>query len=259
MKNFTTWLESKDIFGFEKNLIKKQQQEKIVKETPVDTFSVDKMLSSLAEMSLPGKNPIMKFTNQVQWGETVGAVRVRMGTTLQLGIDKLSKDLEGNPTWVTKKFYQINRSGYGGYEEAVAQEVFGEVQKVDKKPVDAPKNEYRELPGLVVGIASQLRRLAKDIFIFEGIRRINDKNFIIKLGVRGAGVEARDHQRVIENLTDISFNDKTGKIRIMNSCVKTKVGGHFWKLMPNDQDWYFMPTQNKDEIIEVISTNLKWY
>ena len=79
------------------------------------------------------------------------------------------------------------------------------------------------------------------------------------MNIRASGLESRDHMRVIENLTDISFNEKTGKIRIMNSCVKTKVGGHQWKLTPNDIDMYFMPTQNKDEIVESISTYLKWY
>jgi len=259
MRNFTTWLESKDIFGFEKDFQKKEQDKKTIKETPVEVFSVEKMMNYLLEMKLPGKNPSMRFTNQIQWGENVGAVRVKMGTTLQMHIDKLSTDLEGNPTWVTKKFYQINRGGYGGYEKSVGQELFGEIQKIDKKQLDAPKNEYKELPNLVIGIASQLRRLAHDIFVFEGIKRVNDKNFIIKLGLRGGGVEARDHQKVLQNLTDVSFNEKTGKIRVMNYCVKSKVGKDEWNLFPADQDWYFMPTQDKNEIVDVVNTNLKWY
>jgi hypothetical protein len=260
MKNFTTWLENKvDIFGFEKDIQRKEQQKRNVKETPVESFNVESMMDYLLEMKLPGKNPSMRFTNQIQWGENVGAVKVKMGTTLQLMIEKLSTDLEGNPTWVTKKFYQINRSGYGGFEHRVAIEVFGEVEKIDKILLDSPKNEYKDLPGLVIGIASQLRRSANDIFIFDGIKRINDKNFIIKMNIRASGLEARDHQKVIENLTDISFSEKTGKIRIMNSCVKSKTGGSQWKLTPNDIDMYFMPTQNKDEIVESISTYLKWY
>ena len=255
--NFKTWVERTDIFGFEKDLDRPPEAKE--KETPLKRFNIEEMTDFFMEMPLSAKNPHLKYANEVIWGENVGAIRVKVGPTLQLMIDKLCTDLQGSPIWVTKKFYQINRAGYGGYERNVAQEVFGEVERIDKEEVDAPKQEYRELANLTVGIANNLKRLAKDIFVFDGIRKVNENNYIVKFGLRGQGVEARDHQRVIENLTDISFDRNTGKIKVINHSIKTKVGGHFWKLTPADQIWNFMPTQPREEIIEVISTNLKWY
>lgn len=255
--SFKQFIESKDIFGFDKDI--QQEKKPEYNDYPIRRFNIEEMMEYLAGCKLPGKNPQIHQVNEIRWGDQIGAVRVKIGTTLQVEVDKLCSDLKGNPTWVTKKFYQINRAGYGTFEKNVAEELFGEVERIDKEEIDAPKKEYAELPNLVVGISNKLRTTAKEIFVYEGIRKVNDNNYIIKFGVRGHGVEARDHQRVIENLTDISFNKKTGKIRVINSNVKTNVGGHNWKLTPADQDWSFMPTQTKDEIIEVISTNMKWY
>jgi hypothetical protein len=254
---FKNWLESTDIFGFDKEIRKSEFTQE--KDTPIKRFDLEEMTNYLAEMPLSTRQPYVKFLGEIIWGENVGAVRVKMGTTLQVNIDKLCSDLQGNPTWVTKKFFQINRAGYGGYERNVAQEIFDEIERIDQEQLEAPQKEYRELPNLVVGIANNLRRLAKDIFIFEGIRKVNDENYIIKFGVRGQGVEARDHQKVIENLTDISFDKKTGKIKVFNHNIKTDVGRFDWKLHPVDQKWYFMPTQPREEIIETISTFMKWY
>lgn len=256
--NFKTWLERTDIFGFERDVNTPNPRTK-ENELPLKRFDLDTLTEFLKNMRLPGKLASCSFPNEVIWGENVGAVRVKIGPTLQLQIDKCCTDLQGNQIWVTKKFYQINRAGYGGFEKNVGQEIFEEVERIDKEGVDSPSSEYRELPNLAAGIANGLRRMARDIFIFEGIRKVNETNYIIRFGVRGQGVEARDHQRVIENLTDISFDRRTGKIKIFNHSVKTNVGGHFWKLLPADQNWNFMPSQPRDEIVEVISTNLKWY
>ena len=255
--NFKQFIENKDIFGFDRKIT--QQQERIYDNTPIKRFNIEEMMGYLEGCKLPGKNPHIHQVDEIRWGDKVGAVRVKIGTTLQVEVDKLCSDLQGSPSWVTKKFYQINRAGYGTYEKNVAEEIFSEVEKIDKEEIDAPKKEYTELPNLVVGISNKLRTTAKDIFIFEGIRKVNDNNYIIKFGVRAHGVGARDNQRVIENLTDISFNKKTGKIRVINRNIKTPMQGYAWAIFPSDFDLNFMPTQNKDEIIESIITYMKYY
>ena len=254
--NFKLWLE-RDIFGFDQDI--KSTNTPKQDEKPLKRFDIEILTNFLETMNLPGKLPKVKYVNEIIWGENVGAVRVKIGPTLQLQIDKCCTDLQGSAIWTTKKFYQINRAGYGGYEKNVGMEVFEEVKRIDAEGIDSPSQEYSELPNLAVRIANGLKRLARDIFIYEGIRKVNETNYIVRFGVRGQGVEARDHQRVIENLTDISFDRKSGKIKIINHSVKTNVGGHFWKILPADQNWYFMPSQSKDEIVEVIGNNLKWY
>jgi hypothetical protein len=255
--NFKTWLEYKDIFGFEKE--REVTTEKIIKEDPLKVFSIEKLMQSLAYRDLNGKSSYLKFIGEVIWGEHVGAVRVKIGPSYYATVDKLCKDLEGNAIWVTKRFYQINRAGFGGYEEHVAEKIYEDAKLVDATPLDRPISEYNDLQKLVISIAEKIKRVGKNIFIFDGITRVNPNNYIIRLGLTGHGVEARDHQRVIENLTDVSFDDKTGKIRIINTSVKSKVGGHFWKLWPADRDWNFLPSQPTDEIIDAVATTIRWY
>jgi len=258
---FKTWFEGVDIFGFEKDINKDNKKEE--SDTPVNRFDLEKMMEHLYELKLPGKRAHLQFMDQIQWGEGVGAIRIWTGTGLQMGIERLGISLEHKPVWAMKKFFQINRAGYGGHEEKVAQELFEFVELIDKQPLDSPKKEgfdEQMLENLVVNMANKMRRTAKDIFIFEGIKKISDSNYIIKMELRGHGVETQDQQRVLENLTDISYDHKTGVIRLINTNIENHCGRSVdWGIMPSDMDWNFFPTQTGDEIAEAIATNMKWY
>jgi hypothetical protein len=259
MMEFKTWFEGTDIFGFEKDLAKTPEK-KEESDAPINRFDLEKMMEHLHSMNLPGKMPKLKFMDQIQWGDNVGSIRIWTGTGLQMGIERLGLNLENKPVWVMKKFFQINRAGYGGHEEKVAQELFEYVQLIDKQPLDSPKKGYDNLENLVVNTANKMRRVAKDIFVFEGIKKINSNNYIIKMELRGHGVETQDQQRVIENLTDISYCPHTGVIRLINTNIENHCGRDVkWEIMPSDMDWNFFPSQSGDEVAEAIATNMKWY
>jgi len=133
-------------------------------------------------------------------------------------------------------------------------------KKIDTTPLEYAKEKYDELDNLVSSMVSSLKRTARDYFIFEGVRKLNDKNFIIRFGVRGSGVEAPDQRRVLENQTHIVFNEETGVLRLFNFNIETDTGkAAKWEIMPNDSDFYFAPSQSRDEIIETIADTLHWY
>ncbi len=248
-------------FGFDKESAENPHKvTSIEREHPIHTFDIEEMGTYLAMKKL-GTTPCkIQFVNQYLWGENVGACRVRINTGLQLLIDRKGIDLLGNERWLAKKSYQINREGYGGYEDVVASEIFESVKEVHSLPLDVPKGDWPNLERTVVNLANKLQRTAKDVLMFENITRISNNRYIIVFGLRGHGIEAQDHRRVEENITEVIFDENSGSLRVFNTNVESDVGGpHSWGIMPSDQDFIFFPTQDNEEISEVVSTPMKFY
>lgn len=257
---FKNWLveEGKDIFGFEKDKSLERKNEK--NEDPIRRFDVEGLMEELSFHKIGEKESKIKFSNEVVWGEGNGAIRVWSGTGLKIIIERQGIDLEGTPRWVTKRVYQIDRQGYGGKEHLVSEEIMEQLLRIDKRPLDSPSGKYEDFEGLVASMAASLRRVAHDIFMFEGIRKVDSDNYIIRMGVRGQGIQAPDQRRVEENQTHVSFDKTRGTIRIMNYNIESSNGKqHEWAIMPSDTDWIFFPTQTREEIIETIANTLHWY
>lgn len=254
-KDFMEW---KDIFGFDSK--PKVQQKEPKAKLPTRKFDVEGMCQYLSEQKLGEKVPSLKFVDVVQWGEGEGSIKIRLGTGINVFIERLSHDLQGSPHWLAKKVYQINREGYGGFETYVAKELMSEVLKINEKKLDTPKNKWENIEKLIVDMANRLRSVARSIFIFEGVHKLKDNHYVICFSVRGHGVEAPDHKRVIQNQTDIVFEEDAGLLKIVNTNVEAGVGsGNKWEIMPADSITRFAPTQNNGEIIETIATVLKYY
>jgi len=265
--DFKLWLEASGDqptadFGFDKEEVANPHSiASIEREHPIHRFDIEEMGTYLAMRKLGGFLPCkVQYVNQYVWGENVGAVRIRINTGLQLLVDRKGVDLLGNERWLAKKSFQINREGYGGYEDVVAGEIFEVVKEVHSLPLDVPAEDWPNLERTVVNLANKLQRTAKEILVFENITKINSSRYIIVFGVRGHGVAAQDHRRVEQNITEVIFDEHSGALRIFNTNVESDVGGrHGWELMPNDQDFFFFHTQDNEEISEVVSTPMKFY
>jgi hypothetical protein len=254
-KDFMEW---KDIFGFDSK--PNVQQKELKAKTPTHKFDVESMCQYLSEQKLGEKVPSLKFVDVVQWGEGEGSIKIRLGTGINVFIERLTHDLQGAPQWVGKKVYQINREGYGGFETYVANELMSEVIKINEKKLDIPKNKWENIEKLIVDMANRLRSVARSIFVFEGIHKIKDNHYVIYFSVRGHGVEAPDHKRVVQNQTDVVFEEDSGLLKVVNTNIETGVGsGNQWEIMPADSIMKFAPTQSNEEIIETIATILKYY
>lgn len=258
--SFKNWLLEHDIFGFEKDIRKEDPSQSELDNKPIKQFDTDLMIEYLSKRKLGVFKPVVNFMNEIQWGDRSGAVKLIIAPKYSFTIKKLGFDLEGHSRWVTKKFFQLNRRGFGGFEEVVADEIYDEIETASSTPLEAPQKEYDQLSNLVQNISTKMRRVAKDIFIYEGIKKMNNNNYIIIFGVRGHGLEAPSQRRVEEVLTQVMFDERAGVIRITNYKVLSKVGGpHSWILQPSDFDLFFFPTQDRDEISETIATQMKYY
>lgn len=259
-KTFKKYFESIDIFGFEAKRPDESMPTVLPDEEPINRFSIELMMEILSNKKLGLYDGNVNFVNEIRWGQQPGSVKLEVDTGYSFYIKKLGIDLQGNPRWITKKMFQLNRQGYKGYEDSVAEEVFGEVEKCFNEKIESTNKDYKQLESLVDHIYKKLIRDAKPIFIPEGVRKVNDDAFIIKFGVRGHGLESRDQTRVEQNQTLVSYDRENGTIRVTNYNIKSPVGKrHSWKIYPNDLDLYFFPTQDREEISETVLVHMKYY
>lgn len=258
--NFRNWfLAENDIFGFEKSHPEELKHQELDNH-PLKVFDVELMIEYLSKHRIGVRHPDIKFMNEIQWGKQSGALKLEVAPRSAVLIKKLGFDLLGNERWITKRYFQINRRGFGGYENAVAHEIIEKLDEVSSGLMDKAHDHYDRLDHLVMAISKKMRQSAKTLMIYEGIKRINDDNYLIIFGVRGHGLEAPSQRRVEEILTQVTYDRAAGTIRVENYKILSKVGGpHSWKVAPSDGTFYFFPTQEVDEICEAIATFWKYY
>lgn len=256
---FSTWINEHDIFGFDKP--KDEPELTDEKEgKPLHGFDTELMIRLLSRNRIGIIEATVPFMNEIQWGTRYGAVKMEVNNRMQFLFHKLGKDLEGNPRWVTKKSFQLNRRGYGGYEESVAQEVYDVVQGLAHGGLEGPTQDFDDISEVASYVSGKLRRAAKDIFIYRGVKKVNEWNYQVIFEVRGQGVQAPGQKRVEQNVTDISYDEEKGTIRIRNYDVESPVGkAHSWSVQPCHIDTYFFPTQEHAEMAEPVTILLKYF
>jgi len=257
--SFRKFTEATDIFGFDAKRSEEDPSEK--EETkPINQFNLELMMNFLSKKSIGLHEGEVKYVNEIQWGHQPGSVKLKVDTGYTFYVKRLGVDLEGNETWATKRMFQLNRHGYGGLEDSVAQEIFEHLERYYNARLDTPDGDYEDLENLVVHISNKLKRTSKSIFLYEGIKKVDDDNYIIIFAIHGHGVEAPGHMRVEENLTNVIYSPDKGIIHIVNYNVESPVGGpHSWSLTPLDLQVSFFPSQSREEISEAVSVHFKFY
>ena len=258
MMKFRRWFESTDIFGFDKEINQEKNYED-VNAKPVRQFDIGLMIEYLSSKSIGLHKPYSPFMSEVIWGNDLGSVKLEIDTGLTFYIKKKGKDLLGEDRWVTKRMFQLNRHGYGGLEDYVAQEIFEHLERAFNEPIPSAREGYTELENLTMHLYNKMKRVAKDVFLPMGIKQVDENNYIIIFEVRGGGMGAPDHRRVEQNQTVVSYDRDTGAIRIFNYNIESPVSSRKWEIMENDLDIYFFPTQDREEISECLAVHMKYY
>ncbi|MCK9458476.1 MAG: hypothetical protein M0R80_02385 [Proteobacteria bacterium] len=258
MKNtFKCWIESKDIFGFERELYADPKPEKL--EKPVKEFSLTRLMTSLGQYPLGVKEPNIRFINEIQWGQDPGAIRVRIGNKLCVMVERLNIDLQGMKRWGCKRFYQIPQDGSGGQEESVSQEIMEVIKQVDMEPLDSANHDYKDLEELAASMSNMLKKTSNSLFIFEGTRKNDEDEYIIRFSVRGMGQGWRQQRRIEENHTRLNYNKDHGVIKLSNFNIYSPQKGREWQQSQQDLELYFFPSQPMEEVVECISNWMYWY
>jgi hypothetical protein len=258
---FRRFFEATDIFGFEPKQSGTDPDDNMLAR-PIQQFDLELMMEFLVRKKLGMQEAFCPFVSEIQWGKEPGSIKLEVDTGLTFYIKKLGIDKTGNPRWVTKKMFQLNRQGYGGLEDSVAQEVYEHISQIAHSRIDAPAEGYapEDLEHLVTHLENKIKRIAKDIFMPAGIKKLSEYAYIIKLDVRASGLETQDQKRVEQNQTVVTYDKEQGTIRVFNYNVESPTGGpHRWELMENDLDIYFFPTQDREEISECLAVHFKYY
>lgn len=257
---FKKYFEATDIFGFEPDRVATTSGEDNLLSKPIRQFNIELMMDLLSKKQLGVFEAYTPFLNEIRWGNQPGAIKLEIDTGYTFYIKKLGIDRQGNPRWLTKKMFQLNRQGYGGTEDIVAQEVFEHLERFSTENIESPNGNFKNLENLVSRIYTKIKQTGKVIFFPEGVRKLSDDAYIIKFGVRGQGLESPGQTRVEQNQTMVTYDREAGTIRVTNYNIKSPVGKrHSWKIYPNDLDLYFFPSQDFDEISEAISVHMKYY
>lgn len=256
---FRRYFESTDIFGFDKEHRDDNPDDSLLTR-PIHQFDVELMMNFLAKKKVATLHGETAFPNVMQWGSRPGSVKLEVDPGYRFSVKKLGVDKIGNPRWVTKKLFQLNRNGFGGYEDSVAQEIFEYINHAANDMIAAPTEDYKDLENLTTNVYQKLKRSSKDIFIPEGVKKLHDDAYVIKFGVRGHGLETRDQRRVEQNQTYLLYDREQGTIRVFNQNLLSKVGGpHEFAPSKASFEHYFFPTQDRDEISETIAVFMKYY
>lgn len=272
--NFRLWLEKKNIFGFEEEDWRVKVPYRPGKaplrgpqDLPIERLNVQRVMEELAKNDLGIKKATLRFFNECQWGNNVGAIRAIITPKVNVKIQRLHKDLEGNNVWIMKKYFFIDDVNYAGKEDVVALEIFDQIRNINVEQLDKPalKVPLREL---VQSLSSKMNTLESHVLLpSHEIKKTSDYEYNLFYFLRGGGRTgysgSSTTKSIMEVLVNLSTQKHTGLIKAMVTVVSNtdsgSRGGGTWVLMPSDFEEYFMPSQGKREIVESIITALKTY
>ncbi len=272
--NFRLWLEKTNIFGFEERDYDVEAPFRPGKfplkgpqDLPIERLNVQRVIEQLAKNDLGIKRSNSKFFNECQWGSNSGAIRVVITPKVNVKIQKLHEDLEGNRVWIMKKYFFIDDANFAGKEDVVALEIFDQVRNINDEQLEAPSRKIN-LGDLVESLSARMNALESTTLLpGHTVKRTSDNEFNLFYYLRGGGRTgysgASNTKNIMEVVVNLSTQKTTGLIKAMVTVVSNigsgSKGGGTWVLMPSDFEEFFMPTQGKKEIIESIITALKTY
>ena len=259
--NFRTFFEATDIFGFDAQRATDERDDNMLSR-PISQFDLELMMDLLSRKTIGLQEAVVPFVCEIHWGNQPGSMKLEVDTGYTFHIKRLGVDKQGSHRWVTKRMFQLNRQGYGGMEDAVAQEIYNHLVRYSEGLIDSPKEGYgnEDLENLAVHVYNKIKRTAKNVFIPMGIKKLQEYAYILSFEIRGHGVESPDHERVENNQTMLSYDPEQGTIRVTNYNITSRVGGpHSWTLNPILLDLYFFPTQDREEISECLAVHYKYY
>lgn len=257
---FKKFIESRDIFGFEPKVSDAGGDGMF--EKPIHQFDLELMMEYLSHKSIGANEPYSKFMNEINWGSLPGSIKLEVDTGYTFYIKKLGIDRQGSPKWVTKKMFQLNRQGYGGMEDAIAQEIYQKLETASEGAYDGPQEGFSDddLKSLVLHLYEKSKHVMKNIFVPMGIKKLQENAYVFSMEVRGGGCETQGQRRIEQNQTTVTYDKSQGTIRVFNYNVESPVGGpHKWEIMENDIDLYFFPSQSREEISDCLAVHFKYY
>lgn len=261
MRGFRHWVmrEGRDIFGFRRD--REQSAPEEPQDEPIIGISSDVVVEYMMSRPIRGFKPVALFSNEIQWGEGTGAVKMKLSPmgSFKVMIRKLQPNLEGVQTWVCKRIVSYKEIFHSTrrFDEGIAEDMMEIVEGVESQDINAPDPEYDGIEGLTRRMARRVSRpdVMPEIFIYMGVRPAkNPNNWLIVFECRGHGVEAPEGHRLEQFHINMSHNPATGMIRCFGQNIESHKKVHEWAPQPSEWDEYFSTSQPEDEIIGAVAS-----
>lgn len=255
--DFKLWIETDErwkSFGFMDDESESQPPPNPRDELPLKRVDSEYLMGLVGGLHLDSFAPRQPFENELHWGEGPGALRMKLLPNQGVAIERMFHDLEGSPSWQGKRFYQINRKGVGGEEQQIAEILKRSIEQLWEEPMQVPKKNVEDFPGLVFRIADAVNTTKRRIFGRERIRKINDGHFVIPFHL-GNGNGAPNQQRYLRFLAEIVMLGDKGIIQINGYPLVGKEGRDAeYRVAPSQYSMSFLPDQGWEEIADVVAS-----
>lgn len=269
MGKFANWFEEKRLteyanFGFEDyRQKKKNSSSKPSDELPMQPLNVEYITNLLGKKSYGPKIPIVdNYFGEVQWGISDGALQAKFSPLagLNVSIRKMIHNLKGERVWICKKVVEI-KNNYDEHPDKLHFLLDEVLKETDMMGLDMPDSNYKGLEKLIVQMAATLRRkTTQDIFMYEGIRVLEDDyKYLIHFGVTGEGRQRRGQKRLDQYAIHVTYNKDEGLIKITGTELGDKIDKYRWKYDPSTFIEYFSPYQKAEEIMDAILVHFNCY
>ena len=212
-------------------------------------------------MQMPPLGPL-EATNQVddevQWGEQEGAIKATITPlgSMKVTTKRLTKDLEGNKTWILESVYPISDYKDEHKEIEVANKVFDHINKINKNPTNGPDGDYEDIERLAQKLGHTTKKQHPSYIMFPTQLRKQDENYyklVYEFRGQGMGTPVSGKTGRAEQFNiDLVYYPKKGMIRCFGYDIDSTAGERKFYIEPSEWDEYFSPKQDDSLIVENI-------
>lgn len=223
---------------------------------PIDTSLIMNELVKMPNLGTIEANQV--WDDCIQWGTEPGAFSASISPlgSMRVVTRRLTKDLEGTPTWICKEVYGISDFDDQHKEKHIAHRVFNKIVEMNKENMDAPIKEYNDLEKLAWKLWHATKRQHPSYIMFPTTLRKQDENYyklVYEFRGQGAGAPNNGKTGRAEQFDiDLVYYPKRGLIRCFGYDIDSRMRQRDWYVSTMEWNEFFSPHQDETKIIESI-------
>jgi len=218
------------------------------------------IISELIKMPsiIPATEAKQTFNDVIQYGDQAGAFKVELTPlgSMRVVTRRLTKDLEGNDSWICKSIHTISDFDDQNNESNIANDVYEKMNEINQKEIDGPEKGYTELERLAQKLWYTTKKQHPSYIMFPTQLRKQDENYYkLVYEFRGQGVGAPYNGktgRAEQFDIDLIYYPKRGIIRCFGYDIDSSNRERKFYIQPPEWDEEFSPKQDDHEIVENI-------
>jgi hypothetical protein len=147
----------------------------------------------------------------------------------------------------------------------VAEALLDDAQRVHAEGLEGADKAYSPdaLVELVEHLVHRIKETTHTYFVYNGVTKVNEDNYIIRFDTKGGGVGAlfstQNQGRINEFVIDVSFCRQAGMLHAFLTSVQSADEGVSWQLQPSLFEGWFAPNQSEKDIAEALLTSMKYF